>query len=214
MLQLSGIQKYYGSHHVFSIDQLTLSPGICWLKGANGAGKSTLLKILAGLIPFKGEVLLNNQYSLRKDPVAYRKLVNHAPAEPLYPSFITGTELLEFTSGIKKGTTAQAELIKNSLGIGGYLQQQTGSYSSGMLKKLSLLLTFTGQPQWILLDEPLTTLDQASQHSLCELIMQLHRQQHISFIITSHHDIKPASISFNYSFTLRDKQLFPAEPAS
>jgi ABC-2 type transport system ATP-binding protein len=212
MLQLSDIQKNYGPHHVFSIAELTLLPGIYWLKGANGAGKSTLLKILAGLIPFKGGVLLNNQYSLRKDPVAYRKLVNHAPAEPLYPSFITGTELLEFTSGIKQGTTTQAELIKKSLGIGDYLQQQTGSYSSGMLKKLSLLLAFTGQPQWILLDEPLTTLDQVSQQALCELIMQLHHLKQVSFIITSHHDIEPAAIRFSQSFSLHDKQLFKSEP--
>lgn len=212
MLQLSDIQKNFGLHHVFSIAELTLQPEIYWLKGANGAGKSTLLKILAGLIPFKGNVLLNNRFSLRNDPVAYRQLVNHAPAEPLYPSFCTGSELLNFTKGIKKGTTAEAELIKNSLGIGDYLQQQTGSYSSGMLKKLSLLLAFTGQPQWILLDEPLTTLDQASQHSLCQLIMQLHQQQQVSFIITSHHDIEPAAIRFSQSFILSNKQLFQSEP--
>lgn len=207
MLQLLQLKKSYGSHHIFGIDELTLLPGIYWLKGANGAGKSTLLKILAGLITFKGEVLLNGSISIRKKPVQYRQWVNHAEAEPVYPSFLSGAELINFVSGIKKGDTGIVNEIRSRLDIGDYLDQQTGSYSSGMLKKLSLLLAFTGQPKWILLDEPLTTLDQSSQKALCELIMQQHRQNNISFIITSHHDIEHADILFDNTFLLKDKQL-------
>ncbi len=207
MLQLSQLKKLYGSHHIFSIDELTLSPGIYWLKGANGSGKSTLLKILAGLIPFKGEVLMDGNISIRKNPVQYRQLLNHAEAEPVYPSFITGTELINFVSGIKKGTADRVHEIRQLLDIGDYLHHQTGTYSSGMLKKLSLLLAFIGRPKWVLLDEPLTTLDQSSQKALCKLIMQQHQQKNISFIITSHHDIEHTDIMFHNTFLLKDKQL-------
>jgi ABC-2 type transport system ATP-binding protein len=207
MLSLNNIQKWYGSHHIFSIDELTLPAGIYWLKGANGAGKSTFMKMLAGLIPFKGEVILENNVSLRKNPVPYRLLLNHAEAEPVYPSFLTGNELVEFVSNIKKGTKEQINEIRGILGIDDYLQNPTGSYSSGMLKKLSLLLAFIGQPKWILLDEPLTTLDHLSQKALCELIMQYRQQRNISFIITSHHDIEHTAIHFDKTFLLKDKQL-------
>ena len=207
MLQLSNIQKWYGGHHVFSIEELTLPKGVYWLKGANGAGKSTFMKMLAGLIPFKGEVFIDEKISLRKNPVHYRLLVNHSEAEPAYPSFLTGNELIEFVSNIKKGTKEQVNEIRNILGIDNYLQNPTGSYSSGMLKKLSLLLAFIGQPKWILLDEPLTTLDQSSQKALCELIMQQRQQKNISFIITSHHDIENNDIHFDKTFILKDKQL-------
>jgi ABC-2 type transport system ATP-binding protein len=207
MLQLSDIRKSYGAHHVFSIDELTLPPGIYWLKGANGAGKSTLLGILAGLIPFKGNVSIDQHVSLRKNPVHYRQLLNHAEAEPTYPSFLTGTELIEFIRNIKKGTKEQIEEIRKILGIDDYLQNPTGTYSSGMLKKLSLLLAFIGQPKWILLDEPLTTLDQSSQKALCDLIMKQRQHKNISFIITSHHDIETSDIHFDKSFILKDKQL-------
>ena len=209
MLQLSNIQKSYGSHHIFSIDELSLSEGVYWLKGANGAGKSTLLKLLAGVIPFKGEVLIQEKISIRKNPVQYRMLLNHAEAEPVYPSFLTGIELINFVSSIKKGTKAQINEIKNILGIDDYLQNPTGSYSSGMLKKLSLLLAFIGQPKWILLDEPLTTLDQASQKALCDLIMQHRQKKGISFIITSHHDIENKDILFDKIFLLKNKKLLP-----
>jgi ABC-2 type transport system ATP-binding protein len=207
MLKLDRIQKWYGSHHIFSIGQLRLPTGIYWLKGANGAGKSTFMKLLAGLIPFKGDVFIDEKISIRKDPVHYRLLLNHAEAEPVYPSFLSGNELIDFVCGIKKGTKEQVSEIRNILGIDDYLQNPTGSYSSGMLKKLSLLLAFTGQPKWILLDEPLSTLDQSSQRALFQLIMQQRQQKNISFIVTSHHDIESNDIRFDKTFILRDKQL-------
>jgi ABC-2 type transport system ATP-binding protein len=208
MLQLSNIQKWYGTHHIFSIDELTSPTGIYWLKGENGAGKSTFMKMVAGLIPFKGEIFIDETISLRKSPVHYKLLLNHAEAEPVFPSFLTGIELIEFVSNIKKGTKEQVNEIRNTLGIDDYLQNPTGSYSSGMLKKLSLLLAFIGQPKWILLDEPLTTLDQSSQKALCNLIMNQQQQKNISFIITSHHDIETTDIYFDKTFMLKDKQLF------
>ena len=116
-------------------------------------------------------------------------------------------------SNIKKGTKEQVNEIKDILGVDDYLQNPTGSYSSGMLKKLSLLLAFIGQPKWILLDEPLTTLDQSSQKTLCELIMQQWQQKNISFIITSHHDIENAAIHFDKTFLLKDKQLLSINPS-
>lgn len=206
MLQLTDIQKSFGAHAVFSINKLLLAKGIYWLKGSNGSGKSTLLNVIGGLLPFKGDILLNEAISIRKQPVDYRLLVNHSPAEPVYPSFLTGNELVKFICSAKKGTTQQVNEIKDVLGIDNYLSNPTGSYSSGMLKKLSLLLAFIGGPAWILLDEPFTTLDQASQSALCALINQK-QQQGISFILTSHHDIETSDIGFNKIFVLRDKQL-------
>jgi len=206
MLQLTAVHKSFGSHHVFSIDQLRLEDGIYWLKGANGSGKSTLMRLVAGLLPFKGDILLNDVISIRQQPVAYRLLVNHSAAEPIYPSFLTGDELVSFVCSVKNGSHQQAGEIKSTLGITNYLSNPTGSYSSGMLKKLSLLCAFIGQPAWILLDEPFTTLDHASQSALCKLIRQK-AGQGISFIITSHHDIETSDIPFSRIFTLEEQQL-------
>lgn len=157
-------------------------------------------------MPFNGEIILYETISIRKQPVNYRLLINHSAAEPVYPSFLTGNELVEFVRSIKKGTEQQVNDIKDILGIDNYLLNPTGSYSSGMLKKLSLLSAFMGRPGWILLDEPFTTLDQASQSALCGLIRKQH-EQGISFILTSHHDIEISDIHFTKIFTLKDKQL-------
>ncbi|MET0394219.1 MAG: ATP-binding cassette domain-containing protein [Chitinophagaceae bacterium] len=206
MLELATIHKSFGDHTVLSVGPRRLPPGVYWLRGANGSGKSTLLNILAGLLPFKGDIILNETISIHRHPVAYRQLVNHAPAEPVFPAFLTGTSLVQFARSIKKGNTGQLRQVQETLGIGDYLANPTGSYSSGMLKKLSLLLAFTGRPAWVLLDEPFTTLDQASQQALTRVIRAQHSRD-ISFIITSHHDIPPADLAFSGVFTVRDKQL-------
>jgi ABC-2 type transport system ATP-binding protein len=206
MLELLNIEKSFGSYPVFTIDKLCLLPGIYWLKGANGSGKSTFLNMLAGLIPFKGSVVLDQQFSIHQQAAAYRMLVNHSEAEPVYPSFLSGNDLVKFVVSVKKGTKQQVEEIREALLMDHYLANPAGSYSSGMLKKLSLLLAFIGGPKWILLDEPFTTLDQASQKALQQLISAQH-QKGVSFIITSHHDMKASAISFDKAFLLDQKRL-------
>lgn len=205
MLELTAVQKSFSGKAVLDIPSLQLGPGLYWLKGANGSGKSTLLKILAGLLPFRGEVKLDG-ISQMKEPVAYRHLINHSPAEPIFPAFISGDELVDFTKAVKKGTSQQISFVKETLEIGAYTANPTGSYSSGMLKKLSLLLAFIGQPKWILLDEPFTTLDAAAQQNLHTLIRQ-QVDSGISFILTSHHDVETPDLRFTRVFHLKNTQL-------
>ncbi|MEO5946464.1 MAG: ABC transporter ATP-binding protein [Chitinophagaceae bacterium] len=205
MLQLKNIKKEFGPHLIYSIDNLELRKGIYWIKGVNGSGKSTFLKMLAGMLPFSGDIFLGD-ISITKQQAAYRRKINYSPAEPSYPSFIRGNELVEFIKKLKGGNEQQVMKIKQVLGIDNYTANPTGSYSSGMLKKLSLLLAFIGDPEWILLDEPFTTLDQTSQLALTKLISQK-KEEGVSFIITSHHDIESSLIPFTDIYVMNEKQL-------
>lgn len=204
MLLIQSINKSYGNYEVLNIKELQLPRAIYWIKGTNGSGKSTFLKAIAGLIPFKGDVIMNGKTSLKKDPVAYRSAINHAPAEPLYPSFLKGEELVQYYRRIKGGSTEQVETISSVLNIDNYLKNPCGSYSSGMLKKLSLLLAFMGNSEWIFLDEPFTTLDTATQHALQQLIQNSSNR---GFIITSHHNIPDNAISFAGIYSIQNKTL-------
>ncbi|HOZ85322.1 MAG TPA: ATP-binding cassette domain-containing protein [Niabella sp.] len=203
MTEIVQLKKFYGSHQILEISNLQLSKGVYWIKGANGSGKSTLLKVLAGLLPFAGEILID-QISIKKQPVAYRSAINYAPAEPVYPSFLSGQELVNFYSKIKKGTTQQLEELKSVLGIDDYLKNPVGSYSSGMIKKLSLLLALTGKSNWIFLDEPFTTLDVSSQKALSRFIQS---NSDTGFLLTSHHDILPEDIRLKGVYHLKNKKL-------
>jgi ABC-2 type transport system ATP-binding protein len=58
MLQFTGVEKSYGSTKVLEIPSLELPFGIYWLQGPNGSGKTTLLRMLAGILPFRGQIRL------------------------------------------------------------------------------------------------------------------------------------------------------------
>src|SRR5690606_37498046 len=123
------------------------------------------------------------------NPVAYRKKVNFAEAEPLFPDFLTGTEMLKLFQKAKNASPGQADYCIESLSMNEYMNRPLGSYSSGMLKKLSLVLAFTGNPQLILLDEPLITLDKHSVATLYDWIIREHQTNGTSFMLSSHQDL-------------------------
>lgn len=133
--------------------------------------------------------MLANQFEINRDPVAYRMRVNYAEAEPLYPSFLTPRDLVGFVSKAKRSPAGQADALAETLGVNTFWTQPTGQFSSGMLKKLSLLLALLGTPSLILLDEPLTTLDVATAAKLFDYIRHLCTKQDVSFLLTSHQDV-------------------------
>lgn len=186
MIELSRYKKQFGNDVVLDIGELKLEKKIYWLKGINGSGKSTFLHSLAGLNHFDGTVFIEG-CDIKKHKMQHRGLVGYAPAEVIYPEFLTGMDLINFYIQAKGGTKdAALELCEGMLLLGA-LAKKTGTYSSGMRKKLALVLAFVGAPQWILLDEPLITLDTASVHMIVSVIHQ-HAQEGTGFIITSHQD--------------------------
>ncbi|MBC7552630.1 MAG: ATP-binding cassette domain-containing protein [Taibaiella sp.] len=187
MLRFTEFRKDYGAGVVIAILALELEQGIYWLKGENGSGKTTLIKSIAGLMPFEGEIAVAG-ISIKKEQTAYRAIVNYAEAEPLYPAFIPGSELVDFYRRMKKAESKAVSRLVDALGIGGFMANNTGTYSSGMAKKLSLVLGFIGNPKLVLLDEPLITLDQQSVANLQQLVGE-YLNLGVSFLVTSHQEV-------------------------
>lgn len=190
MLQFTEFQKSYGSFTVLRIDTLSIKPGIFWIKGVNGSGKSTLLKAIAGIISFDGDIVLDQNISLKKQPIAYRRLVNFAEAEPIFPEFLTGMEMIKLFISAKDAPVGQDKYFIESMKMNDYINEPLGTYSSGMLKKLSIILAFMGNPKIILLDEPLITLDIESLKILYKWIDEKHRQEKVSFFLSSHQPLE------------------------
>jgi ABC-2 type transport system ATP-binding protein len=189
LLTVTNLTKAYGGHTVLTVPELHLPPGIHYFRGGNGSGKTTFFRTVAGLLPFSGEILLDNQLEINRDAVAYRMRVNYAEAEPIYPTFLTPRDLTGFVGKAKQAPAGQIDALAEILGVNTFWTQPTGQFSSGMLKKLSLLLALLGTPRLVLLDEPLTTLDVATAARLFDYIRQLHAEQNVSFLLTSHQDI-------------------------
>lgn len=207
MILFEQFRKSYGKTEIVNIPQLQLAHGIYWLRGENGAGKSTLMRSIAGLIPFEGNVTVHAN-NIRNNRIAFTSAVNYAEAEPMFPGFLTGTDLVQFYTETKKAPEGQAAKLCNQLGVSVFAGNPIATYSSGMAKKLSLVLGFIGNPKLILLDEPLITLDTHATAILQQLINEYYGQG-VSFIISSHQEIAPESLSAANLF-LKNKTLQPA----
>ena len=184
MLRLKNVRKYFSRNLVLDIPSLELENNIYWVKGGNGSGKSTLLRMVAGLLPFEGRITFKDA-DLSRQPVMYRRHISWADAEPLFPAFTTGAELMEFYRRIRGSTTGEVGALTGVFGMQEYIHLKTGTYSSGTLKKLSLMLAFLGHPSLILLDEPLITLDTASLAIVCDLVQEKHESGSL-FLLSSH----------------------------
>ena len=207
MLKFQNFKKLYSGFPALKIEEFTVDAGIYWIKGVNGSGKSTLLKSIAGILSFEGDILLNNNISIKKQAVEYRKLVNFAEAEPIFPEFLTGKELIALFAQAKDAPAGQEQYYIDTMQMQAYTNQPVGTYSSGMLKKLSLVLAFMGKPKLILLDEPLITIDTASLKILNSWIAERYNQEGTSFLLSSHQALEHTELPIAHELLVEDQTL-------
>ena len=186
-----------------------LANGLYWIQGANGSGKTTLLKMIAGLLPFSGDILVNN-ISLKRQPLQYRQQISWSEAEPLYPFFMRGTDLITLYCNIRHASQTEADKLIELLAMNDYINDAIGTYSAGMTKKLSLLLSFLGTPSLVMLDEPLITLDAGAVAAVSHLITEMHTKNNIGFLISSHQETDKQLLPFDASFILQNKTITTA----
>jgi ABC-2 type transport system ATP-binding protein len=174
-----------------------------FLKGSNSGVKG--VGVLSK--PSSEEKTSEKPLSILKDRNEFLKKVNYAEAEPLYPPFLTAKDLVELYSATKQADIDAAKQQLEELHILDAYLQPVGTYSSGMVKKLSLVLAFMGNPDWILLDEPLITIDVAAVELVCKWINEWHAKKGISFLISSHQSFADG-LDFTGKLSVLDKQLF------
>lgn len=204
-LSLQNIHKQYGSHLVLQFEEWKITNGVYWLKGGNGTGKTTLFKIISGQIPFDGKVVLNG-IELKKQPIQFKSQISYAEAEPSYPLFITGNDLLSFYRDLHNAKQSELDELVEIFEMKAFLSQKIGGYSSGMLKKLSLIAAFLGDVALYILDEPLITIDAASATKLYQLITKK-TELGKSFLLSSHQEINAANLPIDAVFKIEDKKI-------
>jgi ATP-binding cassette subfamily F protein 3 len=150
MLQVSGLEKYFGERALFSKASITISPGErVALFGRNGSGKSTLLKIIAGEeTPDGGEVSTPKGYT-----IGYLKQ---------HLSFSGSTVLEEACSVLADPVAEQykAEIVLGGLGFSEQdLSLSPTALSGGFQIRINLAKLILTEPNMLLLDEPTNYLD-------------------------------------------------------
>jgi ABC-2 type transport system ATP-binding protein len=175
-LALRAITKRWrgGQAPVLDDVSLTLQPGTStWVGGRNGVGKTTLLRIAAGLIhPERGRAEARG-ITVHEDRQRYQRLVSFLPAgdRGLYAR-LTVQQQLEFWARIamvphQRLGPAVREAIE-TFQLRELVARRVDRMSMGQRQRLRIAMTFLPEPEVVLLDEPLTSLD----HDGAELLAQ------------------------------------------
>ena len=207
MLKVQNFSKSYFGQKIIAVDDLLIPAGIHWVRGVNGSGKSTFFRSVAGIVPYAGQISWNG-IDQRARPVAYRLKVNMSEAEPLYPEFLSGYDILSFMNEAKQGTRKELHSLAGRLDIPTYWKSPCGTYSSGMLKKVAIISAFLGSPELIILDEPLVTIDVKSVGIVYELVKEFYEKEGVSFLLSSHQDFIFESLPVRHSYQVENQTIF------
>lgn len=171
-MQINNISISFGNNIVLDDISYDFSNRCSLLLGENGSGKTTLFKILGGIIKkYNGQISDINNSSLLLD-------------EDCLFKYKTGEENINYFLNDVEINKAMEYVIYFSME--GFIKNKVKTYSSGMKKKLSLVITLARNKEFVLLDEPTNSLDIGSIELLRGLLNKLKEDKHI---LISSHDI-------------------------
>ena len=176
MIEVASCSKWYGD--VLGISDVTwqLRGGIVGLLGPNGAGKSTLIKLLAGLMqPSRGTLSV-----FGKDPFADRDVrarIGYAPEHDRTWDELTALELVAVMARLAgvpaAGAKAAAETALAHMGMTDAMHRRVKGFSKGMRQRTKLATAIAHDPDFLLLDEPLTRVDPIARAEIVDRIRAL-----------------------------------------
>lgn len=172
LLKTENLTKNYGAFIALENLNLTISPGeIVGLLGPNGSGKSTAIRSILGFLkPTSGAAWVDG-FHCWEDSVAARQRISYLPGELRLYENMTGHQLLNFLCELRgKREPAEIDQLAKTLDID--LSRPIRQLSSGMKRKVALLVVLAPQTPLLILDEPTNTLDPTMRD---ELLYQLTR---------------------------------------
>lgn len=165
MLEIVNFSKAYkGGKKAVDHLNITVKAGdIFGFIGHNGAGKSTTIKSLVGVIDFEeGEIFVDG-HSVKKDPIACKRVMAYIPDNPDLYEQLTGIQYLNFVANVFKVSARdreeQIQKYGNAFEITPYLGDLISSYSHGMKQKVAIISAVLHKPKLLVLDEPFVGLD-------------------------------------------------------
>ena len=154
--------------------------------GPNGAGKTTTLKMLMGLIfPSGGraEVL-----GLPVPTLAAKRRLGYLPETPYFYDYLTPEEFLDLVGALSDVPRAErrkrADRLIARVGLDHARGRPLRKFSKGMLQRVGIAQSLMGDPELVVLDEPMTGLDPLGRKEIRDLILELKQEGRTVFYST------------------------------
>ncbi len=201
VVTLKSVKKTYvlGKTAVHALRGLNLAVNkgdICILKGHSGSGKSTTLNIIGGMdLPTSGEVhIAGNDISQLNDyqlSMMRRKHIGF-----IFQSFnlvpvLNALENVAYPLHLQKVKHSKqlAQEALKKVGLGKFLHHRPNELSGGQIQRVAIARGIVAEPDIILADEPTANLDSKTSLQILELMLKLNREQGLTFIISTHHQM-------------------------
>ena len=188
IVEAKNLSKQYHNCTALSQVNLTVKRGeIYGLVGANGAGKTTFLKLLAGhIFPTGGELTLFGAHEQRAQE-KQRKRTGVIIETPGFVPNLTIAQNMEYYR-LQKGIPGN-KVIEDTLkavGLWEMREKEGKTLSLGMKQRLGLAIALMGEPELLLLDEPINGLDPGGIIEMRNLLKKLNLEKNMTIIISSH----------------------------
>ncbi|NBS68704.1 ABC transporter ATP-binding protein [bacterium] len=191
LLRVSHVQFTRGDFVVLEDVSFSIKEGeYVGIIGPNGGGKTTLLNILLGLerqtagkIEWEGREL--------RHQVGY--VPQHAASfDPLFPATVEEmvasgrVALRKWYQGPRAHDVVRIEKAMETCGISHLAKRRIGEISGGERQRAFLARALAGEPRILVLDEPMSAVDEYQQQTLYDVLRELHRRTHMTILMVSH----------------------------
>lgn len=181
------LTKTFGNYAAANKVSLHVPRGkVYGLIGRNGAGKTTVLKMLCGLsVPTSGSFAFNGKTG--KELAAEMKKIGCLIENPgLYLNMTAYENLKIKCIAMGKSDDACIRELLELVGLGDVGKKPARNFSLGMKQRLGIALALAGDPEFIVLDEPINGLDPQGIVEMRDIISRLSRERGITVIVSSH----------------------------
>ncbi|MDW8359707.1 MAG: ABC transporter ATP-binding protein [Candidatus Caldarchaeum sp.] len=187
---VDSLVKVYGDNGYVGPISLSMKKGeVYGLVGPNGSGKTTTLRAILGLLkPTRGKVSVFGMDPFN-NPEKVNQMVGYSPEIPVFPSFFTARKLLSLSCQLKglrgKDVAEEVERILDLTGLVNHADRKVGNFSKGMVQRLSIGQALVGDPELLVLDEPMLGVDPVGRAHIREILQGL-RKMGKTILFSSH----------------------------
>ena len=189
VLKTNALSKNYKDFKALNGLSMNIPKGAIYgFIGKNGAGKTTLIRIICGLQePISGGYTLYGRKNTDKEIVKSRRRMGAVVETPSIYLDMTAKDNLKqqyLILGLPSfdGLTEILELV----GLDNTGNKKAKNFSLGMRQRLGIAIALVGDPDFLVLDEPVNGLDPQGIIDIRELILKLNRERQITVLISSH----------------------------
>jgi ABC-type sugar transport system ATPase subunit len=198
MIQLDGITWRAGNFHLENVCLRLPTGQYAVLMGRTGSGKTTLLEIICGLRrPLSGRVLIADRDVTQDSPAA--RGIGYVPQDAaLFPTMPV-REQLGFALSIRRRPASQVvarvHRLATELGIIPLLDRLPQDLSGGERQRVALGRALAAEPKLLILDEPLSALDEELRDDLATLLRRVQREHGITVLHVTHSQDEAAKLA-------------------